>query len=101
VIHKHFMETVSALQRAGAQGAVKAKVTPVKGSTISAFPGCGPQFMWRSDALEMGGQTVISRTYLTGYNNRFVKLRVTHPRGSEAGAEQFVQDVRRLLGKCV
>jgi hypothetical protein len=100
IIHKHFQETVSALQRASTEGSVKAKVTPVKGSTISAFPGCGPQFMWRSDAIEVGGQSVISRTYLTGYNNRFVKLRVTHARGNEAPAEQFVQDVRRLLGKC-
>ena len=72
----------------------------MKASTISAFPGCGPQFMWRSDGIEMNGQVMISRTYLTGFNNRFVKLRVTHPRGGDAEAEQFVQDVRRLLGKC-
>ena len=82
------------------EGPAKANVTPVKSSTISAFPGCGPQFMWRSDAIEMSGQTMISRTYLTGYSNRFVKLRVTHARGNDAAAEQFVQDVRRLLGKC-
>jgi len=95
-----FLETGAALQRASTEGPVKAKVKPVKAKTISAFPGCGPQFLWRSDAIEMDGATMITRTYLTGYNNRFVKLRVTHPRGSDGDAEQFVQDVRRLLGKC-
>ena len=100
VIHKHFQETTAALQHASKEGSAKASVTQVKGSTISAFKGCGPQFMWRSDRIEMDGQSVITRTYLTGYNNRFVKLRVTHPRGGDQDAEQFVQDVRRLLGKC-
>ena len=100
VIHKHFSETVTALQRAAAQGPAEAKLTQVKPSTISAFKGCGPQFMWRSDGITMGGTTMISRTYLTGYNNRFVKLRVTHPQGGDKDAEQFVEDVRRLLGKC-
>ena len=100
VIHKHFMETAAALQRASKEGPANTRVTPMKGSTLSAFPGCGPQFMWRSDAIEMRGQSVVSRTYLTGFNNHFVKLRVTHPRNDEKAAEQFVQDVRKLLGKC-
>ena len=100
VIHKHFQETAAALQRASSEGTAKARVAPIKGSTISSFPGCGPQFMWRSDALEMNGQAVVSRTYLTGYNKHFVKLRVTHARGDDRAAEEFVQDVRRVLGKC-
>ena len=100
VIHKHFQETSMALRRAATEGPTKVKVTPVKNPTISAFPGCGPQFMWRSDALAMDGGEMISRTYLTGYNNRFVKLRVSHARGGDADAERFVQDVRKLLGKC-
>jgi hypothetical protein len=100
VIHKHFMQTAAALQRAGKEGPANTRVTPIKASTLSAFPGCGPQFMWRSDAIEMHGQTVVSRTYLTGFNNHFVKLRVTHPRNDDKNAEQFVQDVRKLLGKC-
>lgn len=97
-VSKHFLQTQMALMQASAGGG--AKVRPVKGATMSSFPGCGPQFQWRSDAIEMEGREMITRTYLTGYHNRFVKLRVTHPRGSDAGAEQFVQDVRRLLGKC-
>jgi hypothetical protein len=100
VIHQQFQQTITALQRASTEGSAKAKITPMKNSTISAFPGCGPQFMWRGDAIAFGGQELITRTYLTGFNNRFVKLRVTHPRGGEGDAEQFVQDVRRLLGKC-
>jgi hypothetical protein len=100
VIHEHFQQTVMALQRAGKEGPNKARITPVKSSTISAFPGCGPQFMWRSDAIEMAGGEMVSRTYLTGFNNHFVKLRVTHPRNADKDAEQFVQDVRKLLGKC-
>jgi len=99
-LHMHFLETTAALQRASAEGPGGARVTPVKTRTVSAFPGCGPQFLWRSDAIEMNGQRVITRTYLTGYNNHFVKLRVTHPRDDDKAAEQFVQDVRRLLGKC-
>jgi hypothetical protein len=99
-IHMHFLETTTALQKASAEGPGGARVTPVKSRTISAFPGCGPQFLWRSDAIEMNGQRVITRTYLTGYNNHYVKLRVTHPPGSDKAAEQFVEDVRRLLGKC-
>jgi hypothetical protein len=99
-IHMHFLETTAALQRAGAEGPGGARVTPMKSRTISAFPGCGPQFLWRSDAVEMNGQRVITRTYLTGYANHFVKLRVTHPPKDDTAAERFVQDVRRLLGKC-
>jgi hypothetical protein len=99
-IHMHFLETTAALQRAGAEGPGGARVTPVKSRTISAYPGCGPQFLWRSDAIEMSGQRMITRTYLTGYNNHFVKLRVTHPPGDDQAAEQFVQEARRLLGKC-
>jgi hypothetical protein len=100
VIHRHFQQTAAALQRAGKEGPADTSVRPIKGSTISAFPGCGPQFLWRSDAIEMRGQSVVSRTYLTGYNNHFVKLRVTHPRNDDKAAEQFVQDVRKLLGRC-
>jgi hypothetical protein len=99
-ISKHFNETAMALQRAAAQGPADAKVTQVKGSTVSGFKGCGPQFIWRSDRISMGGQAMISRTYVTGYKNNFVKLRVTHPQGGDKDAEQFVEDVRRLLGKC-
>jgi hypothetical protein len=53
-----------------------------------------------SPVIHLGGNEMITRTYLTGFNNNFVKLRVTHPRNGNQDAEQFVQDVRRLLGKC-
>ena len=98
VIHRHFQQTVMALQQAASQGPGKLK--PVKGSTISAFPGCGPQFMWRADEISMGSNALVSRTYLTGFRNHFVKLRVTHPATSAAAAEEFVQQARRLLGAC-
>ena len=99
-VSKHFRETQMALLQASAGGPGRAKVRPVKAATMSAFPGCGPQFQWRADAIEIDGNELVTRTYLTGYHNRFVKLRVTHPRGGDAAAEQFVQDVRKLLGKC-
>ena len=97
VIHRHFQETVTALQTAAKSAG---KVTPVRASTISAFKDCGPQFLWRADEISMGGNALVTRTYLTGYKNHFVKLRVTHPRASAAAAEDFVLQVRRLLGRC-
>jgi hypothetical protein len=101
VIHKHFRETEMALKRASTEGPVKATVRTVKTSTISAFPGCGPQFVWRSDAIAMEGHEMVSRTYLAGYHGRFVKLRVTQvARDGDAQADAFVQGVRKLLGHC-
>lgn len=98
VIHRHFQETVMALQRAA--GESSAKTTPVRPGTMSSFPGCGPQFMWRADEIRMGDKSVVSRTYLAGFNNHFVKLRVSHLRASGKEADEFVQQVRRILGKC-
>ena len=97
-IHRHFQETAAALQQAAKQS--PGKVKPVKGSTISAFPGCGPQFMWRADEVSMGANALVSRTYLTGFRNNFVKLRVTHARTDAAAADDFVQRIRRVLGAC-
>jgi len=96
-VHVHFMETVAALDKASRESSVKVKPGH---RSISAFPGCGPQFLWRADGLETGGRALVSRTYLTGLNGQFVKLRVTHPAADAAQAEQFVQDIRRVLGKC-
>ncbi len=45
-------------------------------------------------------ESVVSRTYLAGFNNHFVKLRVSHLRASGKEADEFVQQVRRILGKC-
>ena len=98
VIHRHFQQTAAALQQAGRESA--GTVTPARGSTISAFPGCGPQFMWRADRISMEGNAVVSRTYLAGFQNHFVKLRVTHPSDASSVADDFVQKVRRVLGKC-
>lgn len=98
VVHRHFQETAAALQRAGAESSVAVK--PLQKATVSSFKGCGPQFMWRSDEMTIRGSALMSRTYLTGFNNHFVKLRVTHPRAGAAEAEDFVQQVRRVLGNC-
>jgi hypothetical protein len=98
VLHRHFLETGAALQRAAKQSS--GQVTARQRQTISAFPGCGPQFLWRSDEISMGGNGVLTRTYLTGYKNHFVKLRVTHPAESAKAADEFVQQARRLLGRC-
>ena len=98
VIHRHFQQTVTALQNAARESSTK--LTPVRSATISSFEGCGPQFMWRADEMSIGGNSVVSRTYLTGFKGQFVKLRVTHPRASAAAADDFVQRMRRLLGRC-
>jgi len=97
-IHMHFLETGTALQQAARESGTTLK--SVRGSTISKFEGCGPQFMWRADEISMSGNSMVSRTYLAGLNNRFVKLRVSHPRGSEGKADDFVQRIRRVLGRC-
>ena len=98
VIHMHFLETSTALQQAARQSGTTLK--SVRGSTISRFEGCGPQFMWRADEISMNGNSMLSRTYLAGLDNRFVKLRVSHPPGAEAQADDFVQRIRRVLGRC-
>jgi hypothetical protein len=98
VIHMHFLETSAALQQAGRQSGTTVK--SVRGQTISKFEGCGPQFLWRADEISMGGNSMVTRTYLAGMNNRFVKLRVSHPQGREAQADDFVQRIRRVLGRC-
>jgi hypothetical protein len=98
VIHRHFQQTVAALQQATSQSPGSLK--PLKGSTISAFKGCGPQFMWRADEISLEGKSLVTRTYLAGFRNHFVKLRVTHPKAGAAAAEDFVQQVRRLVGAC-
>jgi hypothetical protein len=77
--------------------------TPIGQATISAFPGCGPQFMWRAFRIRIGDVSATTRTYLTGMKGRFVKLRVTFPDGSTGGkqqADEFVQEMRRVLGEC-
>ena len=98
VIHRHFLQTVAALQQAARDSS--GKVTPMRSSTISNYEGCGPQFMWRADEISLGGINAVSRTYLAGFKGHFVKLRVTHPRASAAAADDFVQRIRRLLGRC-
>jgi hypothetical protein len=98
VIHRHFQQTAAALQQAARESSTKLK--PVRSATISHFEGCGPQFLWRADEVSMGGNAVVSRTYLAGFNNRFVKLRVTHPAAGAADADDFVQRMRRVLGRC-
>ena len=98
VISRHFLQTAQALQKAARESSTK--LTPVRSATISSFEGCGPQFMWRADEMSMGGNSMVSRTYLTGFKGQFVKLRVTHPRASAAAADEFVQRMRRVLGRC-
>ena len=98
VIHRHFQQTAAAMQQAMRES--PAKATPMRASTISSFPGCGPQFVWRADRISMDGKELVSRTYLAGFKNHFVKLRVTHPQDSAAAADDFVQQVRRVLGRC-
>jgi hypothetical protein len=98
VIHRHFQQTVAALQQAARESSTTLK--QVRGSTISRFDGCGPQFMWRADEISMGGNAMVSRTYLAGFKNHFVKLRVTHARGNDSQPEDFVHRMRRILGSC-
>ncbi|MFZ6743870.1 hypothetical protein ACO0LC_11630 [Undibacterium sp. JH2W] len=102
IIHQHFIQVINEVKQLATTGQVKA-VNLAGGSTISNFKGCGPQFMWRAYELDMGDKVLSSYTYLTGLNNNFVKLRLSHLKGDTQGKrelEQFVEELRKLLGNC-
>lgn len=103
IIHKHFAQVIGEVKQLAAMGQVKAVNLAGAGSTISSFKGCGPQFMWRAYELDMGDKVLSSYTYLTGLNNNFVKLRMSHLKTDAQGkreVEQFVEEIRKVLGSC-
>ncbi|MFZ6734469.1 hypothetical protein ACO0LG_21235 [Undibacterium sp. Ji42W] len=103
IVHKHFAQVIDEVKQLAAMGQVKAVNMAVGGSTISSLKGCGPQFMWRAYELDMGDKVLSSYTYLTGLNNNFVKLRMSHLKTDVQGkrdVEQFVEGIRKVLGNC-
>lgn len=102
VLSRHFLETTGALGAAVKERNESAPV-PIGSATISSFQGCGPQFMWRAFRIRVGDASATTRTYLTAMHGRFVKLRVSFADSSAGGrqaADDFVQEIRRVLGQC-
>lgn len=103
IVQRHFMEATQALGVAVRERPEAGTPRPIGSAKISAFPGCGPQFLWRAFVLDLGGTAMTTRTYVTGLNGQFVKLRISYRRddtATERAAEQFVGDIRRILGGC-
>lgn len=70
---------------------------------LTAFAGCGPQFITRKFEIDLPDGTLTSATYLTVMKNNFVKLRVSHKKNNPQEAQRanrFVEQLRRLLGAC-
>lgn len=103
IVKKHFEEVIREVKQLESQGRVRAVNLSKVGEQVTTYPGCGPQFIWRTYEMDLGEEVATAYTYLTAMKNNFVKLRITFrkdlPNG-ERDAAQFVQQMRKLLGAC-
>lgn len=104
VVQKHFDQVIREVKLLEALGQVKSVTLSPEPNQTTQYPGCGPQFLWRSYAMDLDGKTTLSAyTYLTAINNNFVKLRVTlkpETPQDQRDAEEFVLEMRKVLGRC-
>jgi hypothetical protein len=99
---QQFVQVIAELKRLESQGQTKIALH-ADGEQTTRYPGCGPQFIWRSYEMTLPEATLTSFTYLTAMKNNFVKLRVSHLLNDAQGkkdAERFVQEIRKVLGAC-
>jgi hypothetical protein len=103
IVRKHFAQVIGEVKQMETMGKARAVTLSATGEQTTSYPGCGPQFIWRAYEMELSEGTLTSYTYLTALKNNFVKLRVSYRKGDTQGsqtAEQFVEQIRRVLGGC-
>ncbi|MES2944858.1 MAG: hypothetical protein V4772_18480 [Pseudomonadota bacterium] len=104
VVQKHFDQVIRDVKSLEALGQAKAVTLSPEPTQITKYPGCGPQFLWRSYMMDLDGQTTLKAyTYLTAINGNFVKLRITlnaETPQDQRDADLFVSEVRKVLGRC-
>jgi len=103
-VQKHFDQVIGEVKSLEAVGQAKSVTLSPEPAQTTKYPGCGPQFIWRSYVIDLDGQTPLKAyTYLTAINNNFVKLRVTFKEETsqeKRDADLFVTEVRKVLGRC-
>jgi hypothetical protein len=103
IVRTHFTQVIAEVMQLPKSGQARAVNLIGDGEQTTTYQGCGPQFIWRAYALDLGDLKLTSYTYLTAMKNNFVKLRVSHFQNDEQGkreTDQFVQEIRKVLGTC-
>ncbi|RQP21417.1 hypothetical protein [Piscinibacter terrae] len=104
VVRRHFAQVISEVKQMEALGKVRAVKFNRGSEAVTAYAGCGPQFIWQGYEMELDEANAMSSfTYLTAYRNNFIKLRISYPRGLDKGdqqVERFVRGLRQVLGGC-
>ncbi len=104
VVQKHFDQVIKEVKSLETLGRVKSVALSMDPNQATRYPGCGPQFLWRSYVMDLDGKTRLKAyTYLTAVKDNFVKLRITFKDETpqdQRDADLFVAEVRKLLGHC-
>jgi len=103
IVRQHFAQVIEDAKQLKLAGKVRTVRLSEAGDQVTNYADCGPQFLWRAYEIELPEGAIASYTYLTAMKNRFVKLRITHPKDDAQGprdAERFVQQIRKILGGC-
>jgi hypothetical protein len=69
----------------------------------TAYPGCGPQFLWTAYTSESDEGVKVWSVYLLAMNSHFVEVATGYLADDETGrevADRFVQEMRKVLGHC-
>jgi hypothetical protein len=69
----------------------------------TTYAGCGPQFLWTAYTSQSDEGVKVWSIYLVGMNGHFVDVATEHLGDDETGAqtaERFVQEMRKVLGRC-
>lgn len=103
-VRLNFRQVISEVKMMEQMGKAKAVRLPADGARVTAFGGCGPQFLFERYEMDLPeGATLTSATYLTVMHDNFVKLRVSYRKGdakSPGIADDFVERLHNVLGGC-
>lgn len=101
-IRGEFSERIAEIERQLPNGRGPDVIGPSK-PRRTTYPGCGPQFLWTAYTTESEEGVKVWTVYLLAMNGHFVEVATGHLADDERGgeiAERFVQEMRKVLGRC-